>query len=230
MAGLRVGVFVTGAVVNEIATGKAINTAAFEPADALELVERLRSLPDAVLVFRERGATGCDYLITGDGTLPGNTKWWLDHTHAKIDHRVEITCDDLTHTLRVAMVSYNPQLNELFTQIADEFASRITGHCFGGIVQKDHHEQVRILELFPPHVNKWRGLQWVARQHDIDDDQIAVIGDEVNDLPMLAGAGCGIAMANAIDQAREQADYITTTNDEHGVARAIDHLLQGRWG
>ena len=49
-------------------------------------------------------------------------------------------------------------------------------------------------------------------------------GDE-NDLPMIEYAGIGIAMANATENVKKAASFITTSNDEHGVAVAIEKFV-----
>jgi len=227
--GLNVGVFVTGALVNDIATGRALHIDAMDGACATRLIDELRDLPDAVLVFRERGATGCDYLITGRGALPDNTNWWFNHTGALVTHAPQLRDEHLTHVLRVGMVSHDAALDAAYERIAEACAGVFAGHCFGGIVRNDLGERVRIIEMFAPHVNKWTGLRWVAREHGIDESQIAVIGDEINDVPMFTAAGCGIAMGNAVHLARLHARYVTATVHEHGVAYAIDRMLEGVW-
>lgn len=228
--GLSMGVFVTGSVVNDVATGRALHTDGLEPDLALQFINHLRDLPDAVLVFRERGAAGCDYLVTGNGKLPDNTAWWFEHTEALVQHVRDVTTEHLTHTLRVGMVSDHPRLDAYYETIAAACAGRFAGHCFPGIVRNElTGEHVRILEMFAPHVNKWTGLQWIARHHGIDDAQVAVIGDQINDLPMFAAAGCGIAMGNAVAACLDRAHYVTAASDEHGVAHAIDQMLAGAW-
>jgi hypothetical protein len=59
--------------------------------------------------------------------------------------------------------------------------------------------------------------------------QIAAIGDEINDVTMIAGAGLGIAMGNAIAPVRQAARRTTRTNAEAGVAYAIDRILASEW-
>ena len=48
------------------------------------------------------------------------------------------------------------------------------------------------------------------------------MGDQANDLPMIEYAGLGVAMANAVDAVKAAADYITLSNEEDGVADAIE--------
>lgn len=49
------------------------------------------------------------------------------------------------------------------------------------------------------------------------------MGDSLNDIAMIKEAGLGVAMGNAQDIVKETADYITDTNIEDGVAKAIRH-------
>ena len=51
------------------------------------------------------------------------------------------------------------------------------------------------------------------------------IGDGYNDLSMIKFAGMGIAMGNAQEPVKKVANYITLTNDEDGVAEAIERIF-----
>jgi len=54
-----------------------------------------------------------------------------------------------------------------------------------------------------------------------------VIGDMPNDLPMFARAGLSIAMGQAPEAVKAAADVVTASNEEDGVAAAIDRVLSG---
>ena len=56
----------------------------------------------------------------------------------------------------------------------------------------------------------------------IQREEIMACGDGMNDIAMLKAVGLGVAMANADPEVREAADYITTSNDEDCVAKAIE--------
>lgn len=56
----------------------------------------------------------------------------------------------------------------------------------------------------------------------IQREEIMACGDGMNDIAMLEAVGLGVAMANADPEVREAADYITASNDEDGVAKAIE--------
>ena len=51
------------------------------------------------------------------------------------------------------------------------------------------------------------------------------IGDTENDLAIIKSAHIGVAMGNATEQLKADSDYITDTNDNDGVAKAIYHFL-----
>jgi Cof subfamily protein (haloacid dehalogenase superfamily) len=76
--------------------------------------------------------------------------------------------------------------------------------------------------------NKGDGVAAVAAAMGAPLAEVAVIGDMPNDLPMFARAGLSIAMGQAPEAVRAAADWTTTSNEEDGVARAIDRLIGER--
>ena len=61
-------------------------------------------------------------------------------------------------------------------------------------------------------------------------EEVAVLGDQANDLPMLTRAGLPIVMANAPDAVRERISVHTRSNADDGVAYAIDTIIMPRIG
>jgi Cof subfamily protein (haloacid dehalogenase superfamily) len=86
--------------------------------------------------------------------------------------------------------------------------------------------QPYFLDITAPAGNKGDGIGAVAKAAGIPLSQVAAIGDMANDLPMFARAGLAIAMGQAPDTVRAAARFVTASNDEDGVAQAIDrHIL-----
>lgn len=81
------------------------------------------------------------------------------------------------------------------------------------------------LEMNAPGVNKGEGLLILGRLLGIEREEIMVCGDGGNDLAMIETAGLGVAMANATDEVKKAADYITCSNEEEGVAKAIEKFV-----
>jgi Cof subfamily protein (haloacid dehalogenase superfamily) len=77
-------------------------------------------------------------------------------------------------------------------------------------------------------VDKGSALRTVLSDLGVESRQMMAIGDGANDLAMLRVAGIPVAMGNAPHLVRQAARYVTATNDESGVAKAIRaHALQG---
>lgn len=71
---------------------------------------------------------------------------------------------------------------------------------------------------------KVNGIKKVMEQYGYTIDQIMAIGDGDNDKEMIAYAGIGIAMGNALDSVKQLADYITNDIDDDGIWHALDHF------
>ena len=81
------------------------------------------------------------------------------------------------------------------------------------------------LELVPKGIDKAQSLAVLLSELGMSKDEMIAIGDGFNDLSMIKFAGLGIAMANAQEVVKENADYITLTNDEDGVAAAVEKFI-----
>ncbi|MCL2445602.1 MAG: HAD family hydrolase [Oscillospiraceae bacterium] len=74
---------------------------------------------------------------------------------------------------------------------------------------------------------KWNAIHHLAERWDIPTANIIAFGDDWNDIEMLRHCGVGVAVANALPQAKVAADFICARNDEDGVAQWLDkHVLQ----
>ena len=83
------------------------------------------------------------------------------------------------------------------------------------------------LEIVAESVDKAKSLGILLNHLSLRRDELIAIGDGYNDASMIQFAGLGIAMANAQEEVRKQADRITLSNDEEGVAAIVEQLLDG---
>ena len=81
------------------------------------------------------------------------------------------------------------------------------------------------LELNARGVDKGKALLRLAGLLGLERQQVMVCGDSSNDVAMLRAAGLGVAMGNATPEAAAAADVRTATNDEDGVALAIERYV-----
>lgn len=77
------------------------------------------------------------------------------------------------------------------------------------------------VEVMPQNIDKAYSLGKLLTYLGLDRSQMIACGDGFNDLSMIKYAGLGVAMANAQEQVKEAANYITASNDEDGVAKVI---------
>lgn len=82
-------------------------------------------------------------------------------------------------------------------------------------------------EIAPAGVDKWTGATAVAREWGIAAQEICAVGDDVNDLPMIRGAGLGVAMGNARPEVLAAADVVVGTHDGTGICDVADLVLAG---
>lgn len=85
--------------------------------------------------------------------------------------------------------------------------------------------QLYYLDITAPAANKGDGVAALASAAGVDLSDVVVIGDQRNDMAMFARAGFSIAMAQGPEEVRKAANCVTGSNDEDGVARAIDRII-----
>lgn len=83
-----------------------------------------------------------------------------------------------------------------------------------------------MLEFSYKDCGKASGLKFLSDYLGVDRDLVAAFGDADNDIDMIKFAGIGVAMANANEALKSEADYITLSNDENGVAYALKNILE----
>jgi Cof subfamily protein (haloacid dehalogenase superfamily) len=81
------------------------------------------------------------------------------------------------------------------------------------------------LDITAHAANKGDGIAALAAAYGVSLDEVAVIGDQRNDMAMFARAGLSIAMAQGPQEVRDAAMMVTLDNDADGVAHAIDTIL-----
>lgn len=84
------------------------------------------------------------------------------------------------------------------------------------------------LEIMPKHVNKASALWKICDKLGISMNEVMAFGDAQNDLKMLQQVGIGVAMGNAMDEAKYAATVVTDTNMNNGIGKVIDALLAGK--
>ncbi|MDO4518429.1 MAG: Cof-type HAD-IIB family hydrolase [Bacillota bacterium] len=81
------------------------------------------------------------------------------------------------------------------------------------------------LEIGGPTTSKKSALAELLLRLNLGPENLMCCGDAPNDIQMIEFAGIGVAMGNAWGGTKDHADYVTATNDEDGVAQAIEKFV-----
>ena len=82
------------------------------------------------------------------------------------------------------------------------------------------------LEITSKIGNKGKSLEWICNNKGINPDNIIAFGDNFNDIEMIEYAGIGVAMANAEEEVKKKADYITLSNNENGLGYFLENIFE----
>jgi hydroxymethylpyrimidine pyrophosphatase-like HAD family hydrolase len=82
------------------------------------------------------------------------------------------------------------------------------------------------VDIMTENISKWGGIQEMMALLHISPEQVIAAGDYHNDLPMIRGAGIGVAVANALPEVKAAADYVTKNDCDHdAVAEIVEQYM-----
>ena len=198
-----------GGAIVDAATGDQLSRTAMPMQDARRVLRMLESMPvtpilddGRVFYVTDRGGFKVDYECRNnrmDCVEVPNLADWLSFAPCKI------------------LMSADPgRIKAIQAQIAAGLPDGLT------VVQTAPF----YLEVIPSSVNKGVGLLAACRAIGADPAEAIAFGDSENDIEMLRAAGVGVAMANADDDVKAAADRVTLSNNENGIAAALNELLK----
>lgn len=123
--------------------------------------------------------------------------------------------DDNQTFSKMMFVDEEETLNQLLENLSDDF--------------KDSYNIVRsmdfYLEVLHPQASKGHAVAKLAELLGLTAAEVMCIGDQENDRDMIEYAGIGVAMGNATEEIKAIANFITTSNNEDGVAVAVEKYV-----
>lgn len=213
-----------GALVSRAGTGETLMWEGMDAGVAHQAARLFVERGVSVAVLHDAWTAGLDYsLIRGD-SLHAGLEGWLTTLKCKVR---EMSLDEPwpAPPLRVTVVDDVEPLPE-YTRWARSAFDRETAHMNAASIPS---LGISILELFSPRVNKRFGLERLCARMGIRMEETAAIGDGVNDVELIDGAGLGVVMANGCAEAKAVANVEAPANDDHGVAVALEKMLAGAW-
>lgn len=192
-----------GALVYDLATESIVQDRSLPPAVALEVVQRLRAeIPD--LAFAIENASGYH-------REPQYRSEWPDDANTTV-----AAAEDLVAAPVAKLLARHPGLGH------DEIVE-ITQRAVGDLAVHHASGAAGLFELSAPGVSKGLALEALTADLGIDRSAVVAFGDMPNDIPMLAWAGIGVAVADAHPDVLAIADEVTASCVDDGVAQWIEH-------
>ena len=216
--GVRYALTSNGASVVELSSGRHLAELAFTPEMAQAVYGRVAHTGGSMAIFVDgRPYTDVYGMNEGLSLYPPAMHPYLRSTRVMVE--------DMPAFFRA-----HPHEVEKFSIMYPDTASR---DAAWQAVEKDCDVEITSsipnnLEINARGVTKGRGLLVLAETLGLSRSQVMACGDSGNDLTMIQNAGLGVAMANATPEVLAAADFVTDSNNEDGVAKAIERFVLGR--
>ncbi len=182
---------------------------------------RLRDEP--AVTFTDRSPDDFDFVVESSPTGRPLFDDYLDQnrSHAEVDPNWTTRADQPHYHLcaigeRATMLDFEHAVLDRLPGLVQTF------------IQKSPRYAGTMCEILRHDANKWTALTRLADLWGVKASEICAVGDDQNDLPMIRGAGLGVAMGHASTDILESADLVTGSDDEDGVALLIEKFLLGR--
>lgn len=115
------------------------------------------------------------------------------------------------HPTKLLMTGQPERMEQVEKELASQLADRMD----------IYRSAPFFLELVPKGIDKAQSLMRLLETLQLTPADMIAFGDGYNDLSMIRLAGQGVAMANAAPEVREQADVVTASNEEDGIAEVL---------
>ena len=119
-----------------------------------------------------------------------------------------------TEPTKLLIENYPAETDRLLPLLQAEFSDRV-------YVTKSMPEYI---EFLSKDASKGNAVEWLAEHLGLAREQVMAIGDNLNDQPMIAWAGVGVAMPKAHEETRAAAQFVPE-HEEEGVAEALEHYF-----
>ncbi len=134
-----------------------------------------------------------------------------------------ISEETLRRTLKVLI--FHGDLKKERPPLPPELGERITADC-AGLAQVLVTDGGRTIQLVPLEAGKLQAVERIRLSLGLSVDEVAVFGDDLNDLEMIAHYPNSVAMGNGHEQIKAAAGYVTTANNENGIANGLAWVME----
>ena len=122
------------------------------------------------------------------------------------------------------MLIFYKELVNSDRKLPEELYPRLMARC-GDQATMYLTDQGCTIQVVSRESSKRAGIERVRAALGLEKDEIAVFGDDLNDLEMIRTYPVSIAMGNGVEAVKSAAKHVTLPNDEGGIAYALKHIL-----
>ena len=138
---------------------------------------------------------------------------------------LEYCINNKIESISFSLIGDEETLSKLRKELIAIEELEVTELCKSLDIKGNEREVVTYIDVGSKGATKKNAIKLLSNHLNIKKDEIIVIGDGGNDIPMFEVAGLKVAMSNSLDIVKEKADYITGNNNESGVAKAIKKFI-----
>ncbi|MDG3006917.1 HAD family hydrolase [Paludisphaera mucosa] len=207
----------SGSIVKEPSDDRTLWRADLDPGLAAALLDLFREHGHDVVAFNDRPHDQPDFRVSRH---PSGRGPFDDYVGQNLSH-AEIAADWAAGPFfHVCAVGLREEMLAFQSHVLDAFGDRVRT-----FVQKSPRYAGTMCEVIRADASKWSAVLHVAEQWGVAPEEICAVGDDVNDVPMIRGAGLGVAMGHAAPEVLAAADLVVPDHDNDGVAALIDGRL-----
>jgi len=130
---------------------------------------------------------------------------------------------------------WNPVQHDFVAPVMEDVC-KLSVECKTPEIISDILAEFFELRIFPNNGENWyqimhksaskiNAISYLANMKGIELQDVIAFGDDYNDVDMLKGCGVGVAVENAVAEAKQVTDYVCESNDEDGVAKYLEKYL-----
>jgi 5-amino-6-(5-phospho-D-ribitylamino)uracil phosphatase len=211
----------SGSLVKEPFENRTLWRADFDAGLLAEILAIFRMFDQPILSFSDERGDGLDFYVEQHATGRPLFDDYVDQnrSHAAVIPGWTDRPLDMVH-FHLCAIGARPEMLDFEKEILARFGGRIRT-----FVQRSPQYAGTMCELLRNDASKWSAVLHVAELWGVPPEEICAVGDDMNDIPMILGAGLGVAMGHAPTSVRESADLVTDDHDNDGVARLVHDVL-----
>jgi len=219
--GLRVPLITaSGSLIKDPSTHRTLFRAEFPPGSLQAVLKILaQSGYDAVL-YCDSYHEGFDFYCPRSEVKQPELKDFLNLNQGCERVQADLMSNPPAGVFAGFAIGQRPEMKEL----ADELDQALPGQLYVHVLRSPRYLGF-MCEIAPHGVSKWSGILHLAEDWGIQPEEVCAVGDDVNDIPMIQGAGLGVAMGNALDEVKAAADRIAPCHDSDGLVEVVNWII-----